>query len=231
MNVISIKNLNKSYGLVRAIDNLTLEIGAGRIVGLVGPNGSGKTSLLRILGSVDQAFTGEALVAGQPVGTPEAKAVVSYLADKESFSNWKNCDQVIKDYSEFFADFDEVKARELLQFFKLEPGQKLQEMSKGMQEKLQILCAVSRQAKVYLLDEPISGVDPATRKVILQSIIRNYAEDALLIIATHLLQDIEPVLDEVVFLNQGQIYLYQPVDQLRAEQNKSINTIFEEAFR
>ncbi len=231
MNRIEINQLSKLYGSFPALNNLSLNLQSGKIVGLAGPNGSGKTTLLRILAGLDQAYSGEVMIDGHLTGTPEAKATVSYLPDRPFLSEWMTANQVIKLYQEFFADFDNGKAAELLRFFKLDGNQKLKTMSKGMKEKVQILLTISRQAKVYLLDEPISGVDPATRKVIMQSIIRNYAEDALLLIATHLLYDIEPIIDDVVFLEHGGIRLYASAEDLRAKENKSINTIFEEVFQ
>ncbi len=231
MNIVQIKNLNKYYGKLQALNSIQLNLDTGRIIGLVGPNGSGKTTLLRILGGFDMIYEGEVKVEGHAAGTKEAKAITSYLPDRPSLSEWQNADQVIAMYQEYFSDFDIEKAKELLAFFKLDPRQKIRTMSKGMREKLQILVTISRQAKLYLLDEPISGVDPATRKTIMQSIIRNYAEDALLIIATHLIYDIEPVLDDVIFLDKGKIQLFSSADALREKENKSINTIFEEAFQ
>lgn len=229
MSIISCKKLKKSYGLKVAIDSMDLELERGRIIGLVGPNGSGKTSLLRILGSFDQAYTGEVLINGVAPG-PEARAITSYLPDKPSISEWMTPIECVKLYAEFFADFDAPKAMEMIRFFKLDPSQKLKYMSKGMKEKVQITLVMARQAQIYLLDEPISGVDPATRKIIMQSILSNYAENALLIISTHLLQDIEPIIDEVIFLDQGKIKLKDNVDNIRMRYQKSLNEVFEEVF-
>lgn len=231
MNIVQIKNLDKFFGKFQALNTLSLNLDAGRIIGLVGPNGSGKTTLLRILGGFDKVYEGEVKVDGHTPGSQEAKAITSFLPDRPSLSEWQTPNQIISMYKEYFGDFDENKAKELIEFFKLDANQKLRTMSKGMKEKVQIAMTISRQAKLYLLDEPISGVDPATRKVIMQSIIRNYAEDALLIISTHLIYDIEPILDDVIFLDQGRTKLISSADDLRAKENKSINTIFEEVYQ
>ena len=231
MNIVQIKDLNKFYRKCQALNSIDLNLDSGKIIGLVGPNGSGKTSLLRILGGFDMLYTGDIKVEGHRPASKEAKALTSYLPDFPSLADWQNSNQLIAMYQEYFPDFNADKAKELLAFFKLDPQQKIKTMSKGMREKLQILVTISRQAKLYLLDEPISGVDPATRKVIIQSIIRNYAEDAFLIIATHLIYDIESIIDDVIFLNQGKVQLFSSADTLREKENKSINTIFEEAFR
>ncbi len=231
MNIVQVKNLDKFYGKFQALNSLSLNLDEGRIVGLVGPNGSGKTTLLRILGGFDQVYDGEVKVGGHIPGSQEAKAITSYLPDRPSLSEWQTAHQVIAMYDEYFQDFDKQKANELIDFFKLDAKQKLRTMSKGMKEKLQIAVTISRQAKLYLLDEPISGVDPATRKTIMQSIIRNYAEDALLLISTHLIYDIEPILDDVIFLDKGKVKLVSAADDLRARENKSINAIFEEVFQ
>lgn len=228
--MIQIKGINKFYRKKQALKDLDLELQTGHITGLIGPNGSGKTTLLRILGSFDQAYTGEVSIDGHAPG-PEARALTSYLPDEPVMPDWMPAEQMIQTYGTFFGDFDERKAFDMLQFFKLDRKQPLKEMSKGMKEKMQILLTMSRQAKVYLLDEPISGVDPAARKTILRGIISNYSDDALMILSTHLLQDVEPVLDEVIFLQDGQIRLRGYCDALRAEHGVSLNELFEEMYQ
>lgn len=229
MTTVTVNGLSKYYGPVRALDHLDLNLQGGRIIGLAGPNGSGKTTLLRILGSFDTAYDGQVLINGHSPGA-KARAVVSYLPDRRVVSDWLTADQVIADYKGVFADFDENKAYELLDFFKLRGTDKLRQMSKGMQEKLQILLVMSRSAMVYLLDEPISGVDPASRKTILNGIIRQASENALILLSTHLIQDIEPIISEIIFLNQGRLVLHENTDKLCTERGQSLNEAFEEIF-
>lgn len=229
MSLIKMQGVSKNYGHVLALDRLNLSIDEGRIVGLAGPNGSGKTTLLRILGAFDAAYSGEVGINGYKPGR-ETRALVSYLPDKSALSDWMTANQTIAIYKEFFADFDEGRAREMLDFFKLEGSQKLRQMSKGMQEKVQIMLVMSRDAKVYLLDEPISGVDPASRKTILRGIISQASEDSLVLLSTHLIQDIEPIVDEIIFLDYGRIVLHEQADKLRSERGQSLNEAFEEIF-
>lgn len=229
MAIIEIRGLSKSYRRKQALDQVDLTLETGRIVGLVGPNGSGKTTLLRILGSFDQAYQGSVQIDGLEPGH-EARALTSYLPDSFSMSDWMTADQCIETYATFFTDFDRAKAEQMLGDFKLEGTQRLREMSKGMKEKIQILLVMSRAARVYLLDEPISAVDPASRKQILTGILNNYAEDSLLFISTHLLHDIEPIIDEVIFLDDGRIKLQAEADELRRREQKDLTTIFEEVY-
>ena len=229
MAIIEINKLSKSYKNKEALRELSLSLDTGRIVGLVGPNGSGKTTLLRILGSFDQAYEGDVRIGGFSPGH-EARALTSYLPDQFSMSEWMAAKQVIEAYRTLFSDFDAAKANDMLTGFKLDGNQRLREMSKGMKEKIQSLLVMSRKAKIYLLDEPISAVDPASRKQILQSIIGNYADDSLLFISTHLLHDIEPIIDEVIFLDEGRIKLQENTDELRRREGKDLTTIFEEVY-
>lgn len=229
MAIIEITSLSKHYRNKQALDSLDLTLDTGRIVGLVGPNGSGKTTLLRILGGFDQAYEGQVRVGGFVPGH-ESRALTSYLPDHSAMPEWMTAEQTIETYREFFPDFDAAKARDMLAALKLDGTQRLREMSKGMKEKIQIMLIMSRSAKIYLLDEPISAVDPASRKQILQSIISNYAEDSLLFISTHLLHDIEPIIDEVIFLDDGRLKLQEDTDQLRSRTGKDLTTIFEEVY-
>ncbi|MDD2427426.1 MAG: ABC transporter ATP-binding protein [Eubacteriales bacterium] len=229
MSLIELKDLSKNYGHVRALDRLNLNLDGGRIVGLAGPNGSGKTTLLRILGAFDAAYSGEVRIDGHKPGL-ETRSIVSYLPDKTALSDWMTANQAIAIYKNFFADFDEGRAREMLDFFKLEGSQKLSQMSKGMREKVQIMLVMSRDAKIYLLDEPISGVDPASRKTILRGIISQASENSLVLLSTHLIQDIEPIVDEIVFLDYGRVVLHEQADKMRAERGQSLNEAFEEIF-
>lgn len=230
MSIIECHQLSKHYRNRLALDGLDLRLESGKIIGLVGPNGSGKSTLLRIMGSFDQDYEGQVLIDGKKPG-PEARMVTSYLPDELALSKDLSVERMIKLYRDFFPDFDQNKAFEMIRFFKLDPRQKLKEMSKGMKEKVQIAMVISRRAKIYLLDEPISGVDPAARKVIMQNILTNYSSDSLLIISSHLLQDLEPIIDEVIFLDDGRIYLHEAADDLRARYQQSLNNIFEEVFQ
>ncbi|NLJ70710.1 MAG: ABC transporter ATP-binding protein [Clostridiaceae bacterium] len=230
MSIIQINNLCKNYGKIQAISNLSLELDSGQIVGLVGPNGSGKSSLLRILGAFDMAYSGEVLINGFKPGL-ESRKFVSYLPDRPYISNNLRAEQIIELYDSFFSDFNREKAFKMLELFKLKPEQKLMEMSKGMGEKIQVLLTMSRDAKIFLLDEPISGVDPASRKIILRSMIEGFSEDALMIVSTHLLNDIENIIDSVLFLDSGQIRIKGSTDDLREQYGKGINELFEQIFQ
>lgn len=229
MSLIEVRELSKKYGHFLALDRLNLSIDEGRIVGLAGPNGSGKTTLLRILGGFDSAYHGNVNINGLEPGR-ETRTFISYLPDKSALSEWMTVRQTINIYKKFFADFDEGRALELLEFFKLKESQKLRQMSKGMREKIQIMLVMSRDAKIYLLDEPISGVDPASRKTILRGIISQASEDSLVLLSTHLIQDIEPIVDEIIFLDLGRVILHEQADKLRAERGQSLNEAFEEIF-
>lgn len=230
MSIIQINNLYKSYGSVQAIKGITYDLSGGQIVGLVGPNGSGKTSMLRILGAFDMAYSGEVLIYGANPGLKTRK-IVSYLPDKPYISDRLRAEQIIETYAGFFEDFNKDKAYQMLDLFKLKPEQKIREMSKGMGEKIAVLLTMSREAQIYILDEPISGVDPASRKIILRSIIENFSEDSLMIVSTHLLNDIEKIIDQVVFLDEGTIKISGSTDDLRAKYGKGINELFEEIFQ
>lgn len=230
MSIIQINNLYKSYGKFQAIKGINCNLSGGQIVGLVGPNGSGKTSMLRILGAFDMAYSGEVLIYGEKPGLKTRK-IVSYLPDKPYLSDRLRAEQIIETYAGFFEDFNKDKAYQMLDLFKLKPEQKIREMSKGMGEKIAVLLTMSREAQIYILDEPISGVDPASRKIILRSIIENFSDDSLMIVSTHLLNDIEKIIDQVIFLDEGTIKISGSTDDLRTEYGKGINELFEEIFQ
>lgn len=229
-NAVEIRGLVKTYGAVRAVDGLDLTLPYGQVVGLLGENGCGKTTLLKVLAGVLQDHTGDVRVAGAPLG-PESKARVSFLPDVCFLPDRARVDYCLELYSDFFADFDREAAKDLIGFFGLSTSMRLKEMSKGMREKVQIGLAMSRRARVYLLDEPISGVDPAARDVILTAIVRNLSEDALLLISSHLLHDLEPILDAVVMMRHGKVLLTGLVDDLRVQHNKSIDELFREVYK
>lgn len=228
MSKISIKNLNMRYRR-KVLDNLDLELDSGQIVGLVGPNGTGKSTLLRILAGLEKTYKGEILINGKKPDYNTYKEI-SYQADKFTLDEKLSVREVVKTYKKFFEDFDEDKFYKLFNEFKLPAGSKVSEMSKGMREKLQIALSLSRKTGIYLLDEPISGVDPSARKAIINIILNNFEEDSLLIISTHLISQIEPLLDRVLFLSEGKIYLNKTVDEIRSENNMGIEEYFTEVF-
>ena len=199
MAVLECMHLTKRYGNLAALDNIDLSLEPGRIVGLVGPNGSGKTTLIKLAQHLLTPTGGEVLIDGMKPG-PETKAVVSYLPDRDFLPSWMNVESLLYFYEDFYKDFDMDKAVQMLQALNIEPRRPFKSLSKGTKEKVQLIMTMSRSAKVYLLDEPIAGVDPAARDYILRTIIGNYSENALVLISTHLIADVEPVLDEVVFL-------------------------------
>lgn len=226
---VQVRGLTKAYRGLPALAGLDLTLAPGQIVGLMGDNGSGKTTLLKILAGVLADWSGEVTIAGHTPG-PESKAVVSYLPDASFLPDHHRPEDSIAQYARFFTDFDGAKAREMVDFFGLPWDRSLKEMSKGMREKLQISLAMSRRASVYLLDEPISGVDPASRDVILKGILSNFAEDSLLFVSTHLIQDVEPIVDSVVFLRSGGLLLQGDADDLRAEHGVSLDALFRKVY-
>lgn len=228
-NAIEITALSKNYGNVRALDNFGLTLPYGQIVGLLGENGCGKTTLLKVLAGVLH-YSGDVKIAGYQPGV-QSKALVSFLPDTSFLPASSDVAYCIRLYDDFFDDFSKDKAHDLVRYFGLTPKQKLKEMSKGMKEKLQIALTMSRSARVFLLDEPISGVDPAARQVILDGIVRNLEEDSLVLISTHLIHDLEPILDGVVMMRHGQTLLAGQVDELRAERDMSIDQLFREVYQ
>ncbi len=229
MSMILIENLSKSYGTREVLTKMDLSLESGQIVGLVGPNGSGKTTLLKILAGLTSDYTGIVRIGGKPLGV-ETKAIVSYLPEKTYLSDWMRCVEAIDYFNDFYSDFDRNKAMEMLTQLRLDPKQRIKTMSKGMQEKLQLTLVMGRQAKVYLLDEPIGGVDPATRSIILDAVLKQYSEDSLMIFATHLIADVERIFDRVIFLGFGEIKLHEEVDAIREKYGKSVDEVFREVF-
>ncbi|SEE65011.1 ABC transporter ATP-binding protein [Ruania alba] len=227
--LLRIRGLTVHYGRRAALDGLDLDLPAGQIVGLLGENGCGKSTLLKTLAGVYADYSGEIRVAGHSPG-PESKAITSYLPDRSSLPDRARVSYCLDLFEDFFADFDRAKASELLAFFGLPETMRLKEMSKGMREKVQITLAMAREAQVYLLDEPISGVDPAARQGILDGILRNLNEDSLLLIATHLIHDLETALDSVVMMRHGTVLLTGQVDDLRAEHQASLDQIFRKVY-
>lgn len=230
MAILACRALSKRFGRTQALDAVDLRIESGHVVGLLGPNGSGKTTLIKLANGLLTPSSGEILIGGQAPG-PYTKALVSYLSDKEYLPEWMNAEQLMDLFADFYADFDRSRAEEMLVRLGLDPKQRVKHMSKGTREKVQLILVMSRQAKLYLLDEPIGGVDPATRDYILDTIIRNYNPEAAVVISTHLIADVEQVLDEVIFIQNGQILLQSSVDSIREEQGKSVDQYFREVFR
>ena len=228
MSKLEIKNLNMGYKN-KVLDDLNLELDKGQIVGLVGPNGAGKSTLLRILAGLEQTYKGEVLVDGKELDYKMAD-IISYQPDKFALSDKLAVKEVVNIYKLFFKDFDEEKFYKIFNEFKLPEKAKVKEMSKVMREKMQIALSLSRNADIYLLDEPISGVDPSARKKIIDIILNNFQEDSLIILSTHLINQIEPLLDRVLFLSDGKISINKTVDEIRSEENKSIEDYFTEVF-
>ena len=224
------ENVYKSFGGKRVLQGLNLQVSGGRIVGLLGPNGSGKTTLMKLINGLLVPNQGKILVNGFAPG-PESKKRVSYLPDASYLPDWMQVQDLVKMFADFYADFDAAKAAEMLQTLKISGTERLKTLSKGTKEKVQLILAMSRRAELYLLDEPIGGVDPATRDYILRTIIGNYSEDAAVIISTHLIADVEQILDEVVFLREGQVMLNESVETIRDEKGKSVDELFREVFR
>ncbi len=230
MSILQCKNLSKKYGATEALKDIDLELDAGKIVGLLGPNGSGKTTFIKLANGLLKPSEGEILIGGRRPGR-ETKAMVAYLPDRDFLPDYMSVSQLIKYYSDFFEDMDEAKAEEMLRSLELDKDMKLKKMSKGTKEKVQLILTMSRDAKVYFLDEPIAGVDPAARDYILRTIITNYNPDALVVISTHLIADVENVLDDVVFIKDGSIVLHKDADAIREDEAKSIDRLFREVFK
>ena len=230
MAVLECKDLSKQYGSVAALDRVNLAIEPGRIVGLLGPNGSGKTTLIKLANGLLTPSAGEVLVCGAAPGK-ETHAAVSYLPERTAIPTWMSVKQLMDFYGDFYADFRRDAAEEMLAHLNIPAAQRIKQMSKGTREKVQLIMVMSRAAKLYLLDEPIGGVDPATRDYILSTIITNYNPEAAVILSTHLIADVEKVLDEVIFINQGRVVLQSSVDEIREEKGMSVDALFREVFK
>lgn len=228
--ILECKSLSKKYSNFYALSNVNLNLERGRIIGLLGPNGSGKSTLLKIINGLLVPDSGAIEIAGFEPGI-QTKKIVSYLPERTYLANWMRVIDVIDFFKDFYDDFDENKAYEMLNKLNIDPKKRMKTMSKGTKEKVQLILVMSRKADLYCLDEPIGGVDPASRDYILNTIITNYNENATVLISTHLIADIEMVLDEVVFLKDGNVMLHSSVDDLRSKEGKSIDAIFREVFK
>lgn len=227
--LVSCTHLTKTYGKTEALTDVNLTLEPGHIIGLLGPNGSGKTTLLKLLNGLLQPTEGELLINGEKPG-PASKAVISYLPDKMYFADWMKVSDLMDFFEDFYADFDRIKAENMCQSLGISLNDKMKKLSKGNKEKVQLILVMSRQAQLYLLDEPIAGVDPAARDYILDTILNNYNEEGTVVISTHLIADIERILDEVIFIQNGRILQHTMVDDLREESGQSIDGLFRTMF-
>ena len=230
MAVLECKNLTKQYGHVTALEDVSFSIEPGRIVGLLGPNGSGKTTLIKLANGLLTPTSGELTICNADPGK-ETHAIVSYLPERTSIPLWMTASQLLDFYQDFYKDFRRDAAEEMLAHLNIPVKQRIKQMSKGTREKVQLIVTMSRAAMLYLLDEPIGGVDPATRDYILSTIIGNYNPEAAVVISTHLIADVEKVLDEVIFINQGHVVLQSSVDEIREEKGMSVDALFREVFK
>lgn len=224
------ENLTMKYGKRQVLNNVSFQLDRGKIIGLLGPNGSGKTTLIKLSNGLLTPKKGDIIIDGHKVGL-ETKKMVSYLPERSYLDNSLKIYQIVDLFQDFYEDFDVNKAYNMLKDLKINPEDRLKSMSKGTKEKVQLILVMSREAKLYMLDEPIGGVDPAARDYILRTIISNYNPDASVIISTHLISDIEQVLDDVVFIKEGEVMLHKPVDEIREEDGKSVDELFREVFR
>lgn len=230
MEILRAKGLTKKFGNLTALSNLDLEIPRGRIIGLLGPNGSGKSTFIKLATGLLVPTSGEITIAGATPGI-ETKAMVSYLPERTYLNDWMKAEDMIAFFGDFYEDFNRIKADNMLRDLNINPRDRLKTMSKGTKEKVQLILVMSRDAELYLLDEPIAGVDPAARDYILNTIITNYKENASVIISTHLIADIEQILDDIIFIAQGEIKLLSTVDDIREKHNKSVDGLFREVFK
>ena len=229
-NILECNNLTKTFGSKKALNDISLTIPRGKIIGLLGPNGSGKSTFIKICNELLTPTSGEVLIAGNRLGI-ETKKILSYLPEKTYLNDWMKVSDLISFFEDFYGDFDANKAYDMLKRLNINPKDKLKTMSKGTKEKVQLILVMSRDAELYLLDEPIGGVDPAARDYILDTILNNYNENATIIISTHLISDIEKILDYIIFLKDGEIVLTKAVDEIREESKKSVDSLFREVFK
>ncbi len=228
--VLLCRGLSKRYGAKQALENIDLTLPQGKIVGLLGPNGSGKSTLLKLACGLIPPSSGQILIGGNKPGV-ESKKQISYLPEQSYLNGWMRVSDLVAMFADFYADFHTKAAWEMLENLHINGKDRLKTLSKGTQEKVQLILVMSRRARLYLLDEPIGGVDPAAREYILRTIIKNYDQQSTILISTHLISEVEQILDEAIFLNQGKIVVNAPVDTLREQSGKSLDAMFREVFR
>ena len=228
--ILECRNLVKHFAKKQALKGIDLKINRGRIVGLLGPNGSGKSTLIKLANDLLTPTSGEILINGEKPGI-HSKEIVSYLPERTYLNDWMKVSDIINFFSDFYKNFNPKKAYDMLQKLSINPQDKLKTMSKGTKEKVQLILVMSSEADLYLLDEPIAGVDPAARDYILNTILTNYNQNATIIISTHLISDIERILDDVVFISYGEIFLTKSVDEIRESEGKSVDALFREVFK
>ena len=228
--IVRCSDLSKRYGSITALSHIDFTLESGKIVGLLGPNGSGKTTLIKLLNGLLTPSSGEILIGGHKIGV-ETKKLVAYLPDTSYLNSWMTVKQIVAYFADFYEDFRTEAAYEMLERLSISPDQKLKTLSKGNKEKVCLILVTSRNAKLYILDEPIAGVDPAARDYVISTILNNYNPEATVIISTHLITDIEKILDEVIFLRNGSIVLQKTAEQIRTEHEKSVDELFREVFK
>lgn len=228
--VVECRNLTKNFSGVKALDCVDLKLGRGKVIGLLGPNGSGKTTLIKVLNGLLEPTFGDTLIDGEHPGV-HTKSVVSYLPDRTYFADWMKVSDIFDMFQDFYRDFDRQKAENMCASLSIGLKDRIKTMSKGTKEKVQLILVMSRNAQLYLLDEPIAGVDPAARDFILTTIINNYNEEGTILISTHLISDIERILDEVVFIQNGKVVRHEAVDDIKEKEGKSIDDVFKDTFR
>ncbi|MBR0391905.1 MAG: ABC transporter ATP-binding protein [Oscillospiraceae bacterium] len=222
--------LSRSFGKVKALDEVDLHLGRGKIIALAAPNGAGKTTLIKILTGLLQPTSGTALIDGQAPGV-YTKKITAYMPDRPAFPEWMKVQDSIDAYHDFYEDFDSAKASDICRTLQLDGNAKIKSLSKGTKEKLQLMLVMSRKAQLYLLDEPIAGVDPAARDFILHTVVADYNENGTVLISTHLITDVEKLLDEVIFLRDGRLVLHRAADEIRETEGKTVDELFREMFR
>lgn len=230
MELLECKNVCKSFGNKKILHNINLKIPRGKIIGLLGKNGMGKTTLIKLINNLLTLSDGEILVNGKKIGV-DSKKIISYLPERTYLDKSLKVNEALDYFQDFYDNFDKEKAVKLLMDLQIDLNEQISKMSKGMQEKLQLVLVMSRNAELYILDEPLGGVDPATRDYILDTILKNFSEGASVIISTHLIQDIERILDEVIFIDRGKIILQSDADELREKESSSIDEVFRRMFK